>query len=209
MKIAVIACNGRVGRLIVEEALNKGYDVVGFGTGENKSKTTKYINKNALDLTQADLSSFDAVVDAVGGWTSDTIPNITNVIIHLADILSGTNVRLYVSGGAGSLFVNKERTLTVDMGPDFPNSWKPLSKAHGEGLAYLRKANNLNWTYISPACNFIADGAKTGEYQLGGEELILNKNGESTMSYADFALAFIDVIESGKYNKERISVNSK
>lgn len=64
MKIAVIACNGRVGRLIVEEALNKGYDVVGFGTGENKSKTTKYINKNALDLTQADLSSFDAVVDA-------------------------------------------------------------------------------------------------------------------------------------------------
>lgn len=51
MKIAVIACNGRVGRLIVEEALNKGYDVVGFGTGENKSKTTKYINKNALDLT--------------------------------------------------------------------------------------------------------------------------------------------------------------
>ena len=58
-------------------------------------------------------------------------------------------------GGAGSLYVNKERTITVDMGKDFSDAWKPLSNAHGEGLKYLRESKDLNWTYISPACNFV------------------------------------------------------
>lgn len=107
------------------------------------------------------------------------------------------------------LFVDEKRTITVDMGSDFPNDWKPLSYAHGEGLKTLRNSNNLNWTYISPACNFVADGEKTKTYQLGGENLIFNSKGESEISYFDYAIALVDVIESGKYNKERISVVSK
>lgn len=209
MKIIVIGANGREGKLIIEKALKKGLDVTGLGRGENAINISKYIKKDALNLTQNDLSDYDIVVDAVGGWTKDTIPNITKVMKHLANILAGTNKRLIVVGGAGSLFVNKERTITVDMGPDFPDSWKPLSDAHGEGLKYLREMNNLNWTYISPACNFDAKGSETGEYQIGGENLILNSNGESVISYNDYAIALVDVIISGKHNKERISVCSK
>ena len=48
----------------------------------------KNINKNGLDLTKNDLKDFD-VVDALGGWTLETIPNITNVMIHLASLLKG------------------------------------------------------------------------------------------------------------------------
>lgn len=62
--------------------------------------------------------------------------------------------------GAGSLYVNKERTITVDMGKDFPDAWKPLSNAYGEGLKYLRESKDLNWTYISPAGNFAFEGEK-------------------------------------------------
>lgn len=166
MKIAVIGSNGRVGSLVVKEALSRGLEVTGFANGENKSDVENYISKNALSLTKEDLNIFDVVVDAVGGWTEETIPNITNVMNHLAVVLKGTNTRLIVVGGAGSLFVNEERTITVDMGPDFPDSWKPLSNAHGKGLKTLRNSKDLNWTYISPACNFIADGIRTGEYQL-------------------------------------------
>lgn len=61
----------------------------------------------------------------------------------------------------------------------------------------------------SPTCNFDAEGSKTGEYQIGGENLILNSNGESIISYNDYAIALVDIIISGKYNKERISVCSK
>lgn len=209
MKIAVIGSNGRVGSLVVKEAQSRGLEVTGFANGENKSDVENYISKNALSLTKEDLNIFDVVVDAVGGWTEETIPNITNVMNHLADVLKGTNTRLIVVGGAGSLFVNEEKTITVDMGPDFPDAWKPLSNAHGKGLKTLRNSKDLNWTYISPACNFIADGIRAGEYQLGGENLILNSKGESDISYADYAIALIDVALSNKYNKERISVVSK
>ena len=191
MNILVIGANGRVGSLVVKEALSRGLQVTGL-VRKNNLQIENYIGKDALDLTSEDLKNFDVVVDAVGGWNKQTIPNITNAMIHLANIMQNLNTRLIVVGGAGSLFVNKERTITVDMGKDFPDSWKPLSSAHGKGLEYLRKTNNLNWTYISPACNFVSDGIKTNNYTLGGEELILNANGESEISYADYALALVD-----------------
>lgn len=209
MKIAVIASNGRVGKLVVKEALERGFEVTGIGNEKNESLVKHYIEKNALDLTKNDLEGFDVVVDAVGGWTPDTIHNITDVMKHLADILSNTETRLLVVGGAGSLFVDKAHTITVDMGADFPDSWKPLSAAHGEGLAYLRGSKYLNWTYLSPACNFVAEGEETRTYTLGEEELILNSQGESTISYADYAIALVDEIENAKHIKERISVVSK
>lgn len=102
MKIAVVGSNGRVGSLVVKEALSRGHDVTGVALNKNTSSATKFINKNALSLTQEDLSNFDFVVDAVGGWTAETIPNITKVMNHLAEILTGTNIRLIVVGGAGS-----------------------------------------------------------------------------------------------------------
>lgn len=209
MKIAVVGSNGRVGSLVVKEALNRGFEVTGIAEGNNLTNGITFIQKNAFDLSKDDLCCFDAVVDAVGGWTPETIPNITNVMNYLAEILTGTKTRLIVVGGAGSLFVNKEKTITVDMGKDFPDDWKPLSAAHGKGLKTLRNTTDLNWTYISPACDFIADGERTGYYKLGGEELIFNHKGESNISYADYAIALVDVIESGKFNKERISVVSK
>ena len=209
MKILVVGANGRVGSLVVKEALVRGLEVVGLAKEENKSTAIKFINKDALDLKKEEVKDFDVVVDAVGGWTSETIPNITNVMIHLADIISNLKTRLVVVGGAGSLFVNKERTITVDMGKDFPDDWKPLSSAHSKGLKYLTGSQNLNWTYISPACDFVSDGIKTNEYQIGGEDLLLNSKGLSTIAYADYAIALVDVIISNKYNKEHISVVSK
>lgn len=209
MKILVVGSNGRVGSLVVKEALNRGFDVAGLGNEDNISNVKNYLQKNALTLTKEDVKGYDVIVDAVGGWTEQTIPNITNVMIHLADILANLKTRLIVVGGAGSLFVDEKQTITVDMGKDFPESWKPLSNAHGKGLEYLRKSENLNWTYISPACNFVFDGIETKEYKIGGENLILNSQGESIISYKDYALALVDVIENNQYNKQRISVVSK
>ena len=50
--------------------------------------------------------------------------------------------------------------------------------------------------YLSPAGDFQADGARTGTYILGGEELTLNSKGESVISYADYAIAMVDEVVS-------------
>lgn len=165
--------------------------------------------KNVFDLTKDDVKNYDVVVDAFGAWTADTIPNIGKAMIHLANLLENTPTRLIVVGGASSLYVDEQMTKTVDMGEDFPNDWKSLSASHGEGLAYLRKTKTLNWTYISPACNFVSDGKRTGTYKLGGEIFTLNAQGLSVISYADYAIALVDEIENEKHIKERISVVSR
>ena len=209
MKIAVICANGKAGQLITKEAVERGFDVTAVVRNENRSVAKKAIVKDLFDLTREELLSFDVVVDACGGWTADTIPTIKKAGLYLCDLLSGTDKRLLIVGGAGSLFVNAEHTLTVADVPDFPDAFKPLAAAHGELLDELRARNDVLWTYISPAGDFRADGERTGEYTLGGEELILNKNGESVISYADYAIAFVDEIEKGDHKNARISVVSK
>ena len=73
---------------------------------------------------------------------------------HLCDILSGTNIRLLIVGGAGSLYVNPEHTLCVSDGPDFPDIFKPLAVAMAKALGELRQRNDVKWTYLSPAGDF-------------------------------------------------------
>ena len=111
-----------------------------------------------------------------------------------------------IVGGAGSLYTNKEHTETVASGPDFPHDWLPVANAMADSLNALRKRNDVHWTYLSPAANFVADGEATGQYAFAGEEFTLNKNNESTISYADYASAMLDVIENCQHDKERISV---
>lgn len=209
MKVAVVCANGKAGKLITKEALDRGFDVTAIVRGENKAAAKKSIVKDLFELTKADLAEFDVVVDACGGWTAETIPSIPKAVKHLGGLLAGTAARLLVVGGAGSLFVNAERTLTVADGADFPEAFKPLAAAHQEALDWLRECGDLNWTYISPAADFRAEGARTGEYILAGEEFVLNGRGESVISYADYAIALVDEIERGNHVKERISVLGK
>ena len=206
MKIAVVCANGKAGKLIVKEAMDRGLDVTAAVRGENHSAAEKVIRKDLFELTAADLAGFDAVIDAFGAWTPETLPQHSTSLKHLCDILSGTETRLLVVGGAGSLYVNPEHTVQVMDGPDFPDVFKPLASNMGKALEKLRARNDVKWTYVSPAGEFRADGAKTGSYLLGGEELMLNSRGESVISYADYAAAMVDEAVNGNHIHERISV---
>ncbi len=209
MKVAVVCANGRVGRLVVKEAIDRGLDVTAVAKGENETATKEYICKDLFDLTKADLEGFDVVVDAFGAWAEEELPNHTKSLMHLCDILSGKKTRLVVVGGAGSLYVNPEHTAVVSDGPDFPPQFLPLAKAQGKALEELRKRNDVQWTFISPAGDFQAEGERTGEYILAGEELTLNSRGESIISYADYAIAMVDEITKGNHIQQRISVVRK
>ena len=208
MKLAVVCANGKAGLRIVEEAVSRGLDVTAVVRGENRSAARAVIRKDLFDLTAADLAGFDAVVDAFGAWTPETLPLHSQSLAHLCDILSGTPTRLLVVGGAGSLYVNPEHTACVADGPDFPDAFKPLAAAMAKALAELRQRADVRWTYLSPAADFQPGGARTGSYILGGEELILNAKGESVISYADYAIAMVDEAVSGNHIQQRLSAVS-
>ena len=193
-KVAIICAAGKQGKLLVNEAVSRGYEVTGFVRGSDKVENAKAktVVKDLFALTREDLIEFDVVIDAFGAWTPETLPLHKTSLMHLCDILSGTKVRLLVVGGAGSLYVNPEHTLQVN-----------------EALAELRKRSDVQWTYLSPAGDFVADGERTGEYLLGGEEYFVNDKGESRISYADYAIAMIDEIENANNIQKRFSVIGK
>lgn len=209
MKVAVVCANGRVGRLVVKEAVDRGLDVTAIAKGENQTVAKQYICKDLFDLTAKDMEAYDVIVDAFGAWAEEALPLHSKSLMHLCDIVSGTEKRLVVVGGAGSLYVNKEHTAVVCDGPDFPPQFLPLAKAQGKALTKLRERNDVRWTFISPAGDFQAEGERTGEYILAGEELTLNAKGESIISYADYAIAMVDEIVNGNHIRERISVVRK
>lgn len=209
MILAVVCANGRVGTLVVKEAVNRGLDVTAVVREENKTVAKNVIQKDLFDLTAADLDGFDVVVDTFGAWAEEDLPNHSKSLKRLCDLLSGKKTRLVVVGGAGSLYVNPEHTAVVSDGADFPAMFLPLAKAQGQALAELRERNDVQWTFVSPACDFQAEGERTGEYILAGEELTLNERGESIISYADYAIAMVDEIVNGNHIKQRISVVRK
>ncbi len=206
MKVAVVCANGKAGKLIVQEAVERGLDVTAIVRGENKTVAQKALIKDLFDLTAQDLAGFDVVIDAFGAWTPETLPQHSTSLKHLCDLLSGTKIRLLVVGGAGSLYVNAEHTAQVMDGADFPEMFKPLAAAQGKALDELRARKDVQWTFISPAGDFQADGARTGAYLLGGEELLLNSKGQSVISYADYAIAMVDEAVKGNHVQQRISV---
>ncbi|MXP75041.1 NAD(P)H-binding protein [Lachnospiraceae bacterium WCA-9-b2] len=206
MKIAVICANGKEGKLIVREAIARGADVTAVVRRENQSEATSVIKKDLFDLTAADLEGFDVVIDAFGAWTPEALPQHSTSLKHLCNLVSGTETRLLVVGGAGSLYVTPEHTVQVMDGADFPEVFKPLASNMGKALDELRTRTDVKWTYISPAGDFQADGARTGKYILGGEELTLNAKGESIISYADYAVAMVDEALNGSHIQQRISV---
>ena len=210
-KVAIVCAAGKEGRLLVSEALSRGFEVTGIVRKESDAvdPAAKKVVKDLFDLTREDLAGYDVVIDAFGAWTPETLPQHRTSLRHLCDILSGTKVRLLVVGGAGSLYVNPEHTVQVKDLESFPDAFKPLANMQGAALDDLRKRSDVLWTFLSPAGDFVADGARTGEYLVGGEEYFVNDKGVSRISYADYAVAMIDEVENANHIQKRFSVIGK
>ena len=67
---------------------------------------------------------------------------------------------------------------------------------------------DLDWTFVSPAA-FIHPGERTGRYRVGGDQLLVDDNGNSEVSAEDYAIAIADLLEQGGRERERITVASK
>lgn len=204
MKIAVIGANGKEGSLIVKEALSRGLDVTSIVRDAKKSTTDKYLVRDVYSLQAEDIKSFDVLVDALG-FFGPAVKEYVPATKHLIEIIGDSKTRLLVVGGAGSLYLDETHTKKLYQQADFPEVVKPLSEEMGKSLDVLRESK-IDWTFISPAADFQADGERTGKYVLAGEELTFDADGKSEISYADFAIAMVDEIVEAKHSKKRISV---
>lgn len=202
-KFLVVAANGKAGQKIVNELIARDLDVTVAVRQANKTQASQVIIKDLFELTVSDVKNFDIVIDAFGAWAPEALQQHTTSLEHLAAILA-PNARLVVVGGAGSLYLDASHTVALKDSSGFPDAFKPLASAMGEGLARLRILD-VDWTYISPAADFVADGERKGHYVIEGEVFTTDDKGVSQISYADYAMALVDIATSGRYQKERLS----
>lgn len=209
MKIAVLGANGKAGKLIVSELVNRNDDVTAIVRGENKSDAQNVLQKDAFSLTKEDLKGFDKVVNALGFWTEEDLPKHEKVAKLLADLLKGSNTELYVVGGAGSLYVDKVNGTQLYTTSDFPKEYYPVASNMAKGLEVLKNSSDLKWVYVSPAADFDPNGEKTGNYEITDDYFKLNSNNQSYISYSDYALGFADIVEGKLPHSNHLSIIQK
>lgn len=110
--------------------------------------------------------------------------------------------RLLVTGGAASLEVAPGKRLFDT--PDFPAEWKDIAAGGITSLDVLRDEKDVDWTFFSPAA-FIFEGPRTGQFRLGGDQLVVDDAGDSKISFADYAIAMVDELEQHHHSRGRFT----
>lgn len=211
MKIGIVGASGKAGQLIMKEPLDRGHQVTAIVRDASKinEPNVAVLEKDVFSLTAADLSRFDAVVNAFGAPAGKEHLHVEAGNALIEAMKGAPTTRLLVVGGAGSLFVDEAKTTRVLETPDFPKEYLATAQNQGENLRILQETNGIQWTFISPSAFFDPAGERTGAYQLGKDHLLVNASGQSYVSYADYAIAVLDEIENPKHRNERFTVGSK
>ncbi|MFC5589779.1 NAD(P)-dependent oxidoreductase [Sporosarcina soli] len=211
MKIGIIGATGKAGSLIGKEASERGHDITAIVRNAAKLSEEEYaiLEKDIFDLKAEDLQQFDVVVNAFGAPAGQEHLHVDAGRVLIEAMKGATDTRLIVVGGAGSLFVDEAQTIRLIETPEFPKEFFATAANQGKNLEDLQNTNSVKWTFISPAAFFNPEGKRTGSYQKGKDNLIVNSNGDSYVSYADFAIAVLDEIENPQYINGRFTLVSE
>jgi uncharacterized protein len=214
MKIVLFGATGNVGQRIAAEALRRGHEVVGVvrdpAAVESPDPRVSLVKGDATDpkSVASIVRGADAVVSAISprpnarGLPAPSLEtNARALIAGLRD--AGVNRVLYV-GGASSLEVAPGQAL-ADL-PDFPEIYKAEAREGREALAVWRaEADGLDWTYLSPAAE-IGPGERSGSYRTTGDQLLVDAEGKSFISFEDYAVAVLDELERPQHVGRRFGV---
>ena len=212
MKISLIGATGFVGNAILNELLERNYQVNAISrnadklTIENENLQKKNIDVfNENDLAEA-VKDSDAVVSAYNpGWTN---PNIHEEYLKgatsIQNAVENSGVKkLIVIGGAGTLKIDGNHIVD---GPDFPKEIYPAASAvKNYFVENLSKNENLDWEFFSPAIEmsmFSEDQVKTGKYRVATDSPIFDEEGRSRHSVQDLAVAVVDELENKKFKHQ-------
>lgn len=214
MKVALIGASGFVGSAILNEALNRGHEVVAIVrnpeniTVENDKLTV--VKADILDTDQVTkaVAGADAVISAYNpGWSNPAI--YEEFLAGSKSIQAGTKAagvkRYIVIGGAGSLEV-APGVQAVDT-PDFPAAIKPGASAARDYQTLIKEENDLDWTFFSPAFEMHqgTSGVRKGVYRTGLDNPVFDADGRSILSVEDLALVIIDELEAPKHIRQRFT----
>lgn len=209
LKIALFGATGMIGSRIAAEAARRGHQVSAL------VRDPARVPSDVATLRAAQADMLDAASVAAAAREHDVVASAfapprddASIVLKATHALvEGVRAaglkRLVVVGGAGSLEVAPGKQLVDTEG--FPDIYKAVALAHRDALAYYRTVHDLDWTFFAPAA-VIAPGERTGTFRTGADTLIADADGNSHISAEDYAVAFVDELEQGRFIREIATV---
>ncbi|NIZ60554.1 potassium transporter TrkA [Sedimentitalea sp. CY04] len=199
MKVLILGATGDVGREAVREALLRGHQVTACARkigDEGGQPNLKQVQLDVLAEPQKLEELFrahDAVISTLRppSGQESVLVTLTGQVLS-ASKASGTPV--YITGGAATLRLGDGSDHTVVSAPDFlPQSVRPIAEACVAQDALLVSEKSAHWTCLRPSAMLLPE-VRTGRYALGRDELVRQEDGQSRISFADFAVAMLDLV---------------
>ncbi|ABW11320.1 Putative NADH-flavin reductase-like protein [Parafrankia sp. EAN1pec] len=204
MNIVIFGAGGRAGREAVAEARRRGHQVTAVVRDPARHQIPSDVRVVQGDV--ADVASVEEVAaghdTAISAAVDLAVPShdfFTASARALSTGLPTAGVRRLVMVGLASIMAGASGVPLVDE-PAFPAEYRPFALGHAAGLDELR-SRGLDWAYVAPAGDFDHDGARTGRYRVAG-----HADWASRITYADFAIALLDEIETPRHHRAALVV---
>lgn len=211
MRIAVVGATGAVGSRVVAEAIDRGHAVTAVArTPSRMAGLPDGAHPQIADASDVDaVADFSRAHDVVIGATRPAPGHEVDGVAVTHSLLAGcarTGVRVIIVGGAGSLTVpGTDGCLAID-DPDFvPLAWRAIAQASVDQLAACRDERGADWTHLSPPAQ-LQPGQRSGRYRTGRDELLVARDGTSSISMEDLAVAVLDEVEVPRHRETRFTV---
>jgi uncharacterized protein len=197
MKIVVFGAGGNLGPVVVEEARSRGHEVTPVTRADADVRDADSIARVA--------AGHDVAISTIGPGSQGDFRVVVDAVEPFLTGLARAGVpRFIVVGGAATLEVAPGVRL-LDQ-PDFHEEWKPAAQAAADALARYRATPNgdVDWVFVSPGA-LLGPGERRGRYRTGGDQLLVDEDGKSHITYPDFAIALVDEAERPQHHRERFT----
>jgi uncharacterized protein len=206
-RVVVFGAGGRAGRAAVAESRRRGHEVTAVVRDPAKHGDLAGVRLVAGDVTDVDsvvrvAAGHDAAISAVYDAGADPATFFTAAGRALIAGLPQAGVGRLLVVGLASVLANASGVPLMDT-PGYPQEYRSFFLAHAAGAEALRAAGaELDWLVVSPAGDFDHTGVRTGQYRTAPAD------SASRISYADFAVALLDEVDTPKHHRTHLGVEA-
>ena len=210
MRVLLFGVTGFTGGNLARELIGRGHEVLGAA----RTITDKQIPDGVIavaanifdeDAVAALAEDVDVIAVAIAPLTEDG--PLSDAVPGLLAVAAQRGARLGMVGGASSLLRTPDGPRIIDDG--FPEEWRPGAQALIDTLEALRASGtSVDWFVLSPAENYgsYIPGERRDEYRTGTEVVVADEDGRSFIGGEDFAMAFVDELETPTHHRMRFTV---
>ncbi|MGM0846348.1 MAG: NAD(P)-dependent oxidoreductase [Bacillota bacterium] len=200
MKIALLGASGRVGSIIMENALKEGHHVQAIVRNPEKIKSNhpklSLIAGNVMNENDLNSCFFqcDTVISGLGTDNNDVL---SRSMLSILNMMRKNNItRIITIGTAGILQARDTPSLYRFQTNESKRRSTNAAEDHLRTYLML-KSSEMNWTILCPT--YLPDGERTGVFRT--EKEMLPEDGKSISIYdtADFAYSLINKEDSYRF----------